>query len=255
MSKETYHLLGMKPSKDSLRRCTEKIDSSELEDETGAGLASLAVSYSFCIHLGFKFLPEYISFVKSTPPQVAMYIVGEDFAIDGWYWAFTRGLLLSLLAGDDDSLQQLCDWSKPKVKRDDYCPADEEELLAPLIVASLFQKKPSTKFRQTAEKFTTSRKREFKLLGNAIIALHERDQESFVKSVQEHVQIYQKKPLPQVKRAGKIEVGTSTYVNDWLSLPMNIIYLAGLKLGLADPKFPKDIMAYLITPQSAKLAK
>lgn len=254
MAKKNYSLLRMTPSKESRDLLTAKPDLVELNNETGSEAVNSAKTFAFWVHLGFKYHPAYPAFIKSTPPRIADYFEAGDFSRDGWYSVFTHGLFVSLLSKDDIAFSRLCEWAKPKVKRDDYCPADEEELIAPLVVAGLFQSKPSVKFRQNADKVVSSRKKEFKLLGKALISLFENDQGLFESSVREHVQIYQTKPLPQVSRAGKLEIGTTTHMERWCSIPMNIIYQAGLKLGMADPKFPPEIMAYLVTPKSAGLA-
>jgi hypothetical protein len=39
-------------------------------------------------------------------------------------------------------------------------------------------------------------------------------------------------------------------MEDWLPLHANTVFLAGLQLGLKRPKYPDNIAAYLMTPES-----
>ena len=40
------------------------------------------------------------------------------------------------------------------------------------------------------------------------------------------------------------------FMEDWLPLHANTIYLAGLTRGLNRPNYPPEIAAYLMTPES-----
>jgi hypothetical protein len=77
---------------------------------------------------------------------------------------------------------------------------------------------------------------------DAVVA---RDQSAFAAAVEGCVRHHMTKPRPSP---------AATFLEDWLPLHANTIYLAGLALGLERPAFPRPVGAYLMTPESVGCA-
>lgn len=148
---------------------------------------------------------------------------------------------MCFLTNDVDGLHVITGWAKP-TRKPDYNPVlpDEFQYLY-LILGSLFQDKASPGFKKLLERITSKRHKELRLLAQALVAIEERDQEQFEKSIDACVRHHMTKPKPGP---------SASFMEDWLPLHANTIYLAGLELGLGRPDYPAEIAAYLMTPES-----
>jgi hypothetical protein len=181
---------------------------------------------------------------------------GADWAVEyfrkgetrkfGWYKLFFHGLLLCLILNDRARIERLCQWARP-TRKPDYNPIlpDEMQLFC-LCVASLFQKNPAPGFESLAAKVAATRNKEIRLLSRAFDAVRKSDPIAFEKAILECIKFQQTKPRPEPD---------AYFMEDWLPLHANLVYLAGLQSGLKAPKYPAKVSAYLMTPESVGIGR
>lgn len=166
--------------------------------------------------------------------------------VGGWYHPLSRGMLLCLLTNDTLRLKRLCAWAKPTKKPEYKGPLEDEIQLLYLVLSSLFQTAPDKKFEMLRQKIAACRVRNVKLLSNALDAVINGDQQSFGKAIEEYIKYHKSKPKP---------AQDAYFMEDWLPLHANVIYLIGLQRGLKPPDYPPEIAAYLMTPETVGFGK
>lgn len=242
-TKKAYELVGMQLTYDmgeNIKAVIEGFVPEILADTTVNDAKELACR----IHLGY-----------ASPDDVVRSIIqrGADWAVEyfrkgdvreirgGWYHPLSYGLLLCLLIQDNRKVASLCSWPKP-TKRPEYKgPLEDEIQLMYLVLGSLFQQSPDKRFENLRTKIAASRLKNVRVLSRALDAVVARDQNAFANAIEECVKHHMTKPKPEPD---------AYFMEDWLPLHANTIYLAGLQLGLDRPDYPPEVAAYLMTPES-----
>jgi hypothetical protein len=192
-------------------------------------------------HLGYAKGEDICRIVREGANWAVAYFEEGDTKKYGWYNLLSHGLLLCLLINNEILRNTLCNWAKPG-KKPDYNPVLPNEIqLLYLCIASLFQEKPARQFEMLAAKVAANRNKEIRLVSRAFDAVKKPDQAEFENAILECVEYHKTKPKPDPD---------AYFLEDWLPLHGNTIYLAGLQLGLKAPKYPANIAAYLMTPES-----
>ena len=140
----------------------------------------------------------------------------------------------------------ICSWATPKKRTEYKGPLEDEMQLLYLVLASLFQDKPDKGFEKLRAKIAASRNKNVHVLSKALNAVIERDQDAFAAAIESAVRHQMTKPKPACD---------ATYMEDWLPLHANAVYLVGLALGLKKPTFSSPIDAYLMTPETVGFVK
>lgn len=163
----------------------------------------------------------------------------------GWFHPLWYGMLLCLVIDDEEKLRSLCSWATPRKRPEYKGPLPDEIQLMYLVLASFFQERPVKGFDRLRAKIAACRTREVRLLSNALSAVAERDAGEFAVAIRKCVERHKRKPKPDPD---------VFFMEDWLPLHANVVYLVGLKLGLERPSYPDNIGAYLMTPESVGFA-
>jgi hypothetical protein len=159
----------------------------------------------------------------------------------GWFRPFSRGMLLCLLIQSYEKLKSLCSWVKPTRKPEYQGPLADENQLMYLILGSLFREDPAKGFDRLGAKIDACRIKEVRLLKKALDAVANRDEGAYPTAIEACVRHHMTKPKP---------APDGYFMEDWLPLHANTIYLAGLQLGLQRPDYPTEIAAYLMRPET-----
>lgn len=243
MSQPNYEILGMRLSYDmreNIEAIVNQFDPALLQNIAPNDSKEVACR----IHLGYS------------PPSPKTRKILEEGAgwcvehfqrgdtrdvVGGWFDPLFYGMVLCLLTKDTAKLRSICSWAKP-TKRPEYKgPLEDEVQLLYLVLASLFQDKPDKRFEKVRDKIAANRSKNVRVLSKALDAVISRDQEAFAAAIEACVKHHMTKPKPDP---------AAYFMEDWLPLHANTIYLAGLALGLHRPNYPPEVAAYLMTPES-----
>jgi hypothetical protein len=241
-TRENHEIIGMQLTYDVgewANRCLERFVSHRMSDLT----LNDAKEDACMVHLGFVAPDKLPDIVRQAADCAVEYFEkGDTREINsGWYHPLFYGLLLCLLIGDERKIVSLCSWATP-TKRLEYEGAVEDEIQwLYLVLASFFQEKPDKRFEKLRAKIAACRTKNVRVLSHALDAVAERDQADFAKAIEACVRHHMTKPKPKPD---------GHFMEYWLPLHANVIYLAGLHLGLDKPAYPPEIAAYLMTPAS-----
>ena len=240
---KNYEIIGMRLDYDVVEQI--RIASSQFDLQLLQDLAPNDAKETACyIHLGFvPATDELRSIIKQGADWVVEYFKKGDVreVKGGWYHPLFHGMLLCLLIDDDSKLRSICSWATPRKRPEYKGPLPDEIQLMYLVLASFFQENPSKGFERLRTKIAACRTREVRLLSKALTAMAERDEGEFARAIQKCVEHHKRKPKPDPD---------AFFMEDWLPLHANVVYLVGLKLGLERPEYPDQIQAYLMTPES-----
>lgn len=195
------------------------------------------------VHLGYASPGCVPDLVRQSVDWAVNYFEAGDthWTKGGWFGPLSLGLLLGLLLGEDKKIFSLCSWAKPNRRLHYQGPLEDEIQRLYLVLASLFQEHSDSRFEKVRKKIAACRTRNVRVLSRALEAVANRDDEGFAPAIEACVKHHLTKPKPRPD---------AHYMEDWLPLHANTIYLAGIRLGLPRPQYAPAIAAYLMTPES-----